>query len=607
MTLNALSVLKVMRVLYVEDDAATREELAMMIEPWVGELGVAINGQAGLTLYASERHDIVVTDIQMPVMNGLAMCTEIRHLNAQQPVVLLSAYNDVEYLFRAIELNINQYITKPVNVMHLLERLADIALNLIALREQSRHRLLLEQYRLLADESAIVTTLDPQGRITYVNDRLTQLTGHDRQELIGKEMALLSSLDEPATRMAAIWQTAQAGEKWAGIVKTRTREGNLLVVERSLVPILDESGRVMEVFSLDVDITELYSSNEVLMEALGQSEHSLQEQRDYLTAYKRALETGTSICIADGQGKILSANRQFADLLGYRVRDMSGLKLCSVIPQYDSKYWEAAEREVESPDSKILSVFHKNGKELYFNITFVPLLMRVGHPESVILVCQDITESLELTRELMDTQRDLLSLVGGVVENRSLETGMHVKRVGEISRLLAMQCGLGSAHADMIRIAAPLHDIGKVGIPDEILHKPGKLDDAEFEVMKKHAFMGYQILRKINRPLVHMAALIAHEHHERYDGAGYPRGLKGGEISIEGRIVAIVDVLDALGHVRSYKEAWDEDTILAYLQKHRGHRFDPMLVDLVLAHWDDIMSIRGRYQDNPSTNLRTMK
>ena len=597
MTLNALSVLKGMRVLYVEDDAATREELAMMIEPWVDTLDVAGNGQAGLALYASGQHDIVVTDIQMPVMNGLTMCAEIRQLNAQQPTVLLSAYNDVEYLFRAIELGITQYITKPVNVEHLLERLADIARNLLSLREQSRYRRLLEQYRLLADESAIVTTLDPNGRITYVNDRLTQLTGHDRQELIGMDMTLLSALDEPATRMEAIWQAAQACEKWAGIVKNRTRDGKLLVVERSLVPILDESGQVVEVFSLDVDITELYSSNEVLMEALGQSEHSLQEQRDYLAAYKRALETGTSICIADAQGRILSANRQFAELLGYRVRDLSGLKLCSIIPQYDPKSWGAAEREGESADSKILRVYHKNGKELFFNIAFVSLLNRVGQPESIILVCQDLTESLETTRELMDTQRELLLLVGQVVENRSQETGMHVKRVGEISRLLAIQYGLDGAHADMIRIAAPLHDVGKVGIPDDILHKPGKLDDSEFEVMKTHANVGYQILRQINRPLVRMASLIAHEHHERYDGAGYPRGLKGGEISIEGRIVAIADVLDALGHVRSYKEPWDEDTIRAYLQKHRGHRFDPLLVDLVFANWDDIMGIRGRYQD----------
>ena len=207
--MNALSVLKGMRVLYVEDDAATREELAMMIEPWVDTLDVAGNGQAGLALYASGQHDIVVTDIQMPVMNGLTMCAEIRQLNAQQPTVLLSAYNDVEYLFRAIELGITQYITKPVNVEHLLERLADIARNLLSLREQSRYRRLLEQYRLLADESAIVTTLDPNGRITYVNDRLTQLTGHDRQELIGMDMTLLSALDEPATRMEAIWQASK--------------------------------------------------------------------------------------------------------------------------------------------------------------------------------------------------------------------------------------------------------------------------------------------------------------------------------------------------------------------------------------------------------------
>jgi PAS domain S-box-containing protein len=597
MDMSALEMLKGMRLLYVEDDTDTREELAMMLEPWVVELDVAADGQAGLDLYARRRHDIVITDVQMPIMSGLAMGAEIRRLDPQQPIVVLSAYNDVEYLFHAIELGINQYITKPVNVERLLERLADIARGILALREQVRNRRLLEQYRLLADESAIVTTLHPSGRITYVNDRLAQLTGHDKRELIGMDMALLRHPEESSTRLEDIWKSVLSGNKWAGIVKNRARDGKLLVLERSLVPIINEFGQVEEIFSLDVDITDIYTSAEVLMEALSLSDHSLQEQRDYLAAYKRALETGTSICIADGQGHIISANRQFADLLGYSVRELCELELPEVVPQCDILRLEAPARVDESPDSNVMSVYHKSGKELFFNIVCVPLKMADSNLESVILVCQDVTQSLQLTRELMETQRDLLMLVGQVVENRSLETGLHVKRVGEIARLLAVQWGLDGEQADMIRMAAPLHDVGKVGIPDTILHKPGRLDAAEFEVMKAHAAMGYQILSQIDRPLVRLAARIAYEHHERYDGKGYPRGLKDGEISIEGRIVAVADVLDALAHARSYKASWDDEAIRAYFQDQRGHRFDPMLVDLVFASWDDICAIRARYSD----------
>ncbi len=597
MTLNALSVLKGMRVLYVEDDTATREELAMMIAPWVGELEVAVNGEDGKDRYARGRHDIVVTDIQMPVMNGLAMCAEIRRLSPQQAIVVLSAYNDMEYLFRAIELGISQYITKPVNVAQLLERLAAIARVILALREGENHRRLLEQYRLLADESASVTTLDPRGRITYVNDRLMQLTGHARDELIGRDMAVLRHPDEPASREETIWKSVLAGNKWSGIVKTRTRDGKLLVMERSLVPILDALGAVMEIFSLDVDVTDLHTTNSVLMEALGQSQHSLHEQRVHLAAYKHALETGTCICITTIQGIILSANRPFADLLGYGTLELSQQALHNIIPQCDTQFLETTTQTHNSPGGRMMSMRHKTGKALFCNIVFVPVAQADGPVESIILVCQDVTEALELTREVVDTQRELLMLVGEVVENRSLETGLHVKRVGEISRLLAIRCGLDREQADMLRLAAPLHDVGKVGIPDAILHKPGKLDAAEFEIMKTHAAMGYQLLGHSERPLVRMAALIAHEHHERFDGEGYPRGLKGGDISIEGRIVAIADVLDALAHARSYKPPWDDEAIRTYLLSQRGKRFDPMLVDLVFTHWDDIRAIRESYRD----------
>lgn len=140
----ALASLKSIRILYVEDDAATREELAMMLTPWVRELIVAVDGQNGLDQFRASRPDIVVTDIQMPRVSGLAMCGEIRSLAPEQPIVVLSAYNDVEFLFRAIELGINQYITKPVNVERLLLRLAQMADVLLALRERERNRVLLE-------------------------------------------------------------------------------------------------------------------------------------------------------------------------------------------------------------------------------------------------------------------------------------------------------------------------------------------------------------------------------------------------------------------------------------------------------------------------------
>jgi response regulator RpfG family c-di-GMP phosphodiesterase len=142
-----------------------------------------------------------------------------------------------------------------------------------------------------------------------------------------------------------------------------------------------------------------------------------------------------------------------------------------------------------------------------------------------------------------------------------------------------------------------MHDIGKVAIPDDILHKPAKLTDEEFEIMRTHAELGYRMLCHSQRPLLKTAAMIAFEHHERWDGKGYPRYLKGEEISIEGRITAIADVFDALGSDRCYKKAWEDEEIFELLKEQKGKHFDPELIDLFFENIDKFKEIRDRYKD----------
>jgi putative nucleotidyltransferase with HDIG domain len=210
---------------------------------------------------------------------------------------------------------------------------------------------------------------------------------------------------------------------------------------------------------------------------------------------------------------------------------------------------------------------------------------------------QDISDSIKLNDEIIETQKELIYVLGEVIENRSQETGLHIKRVALISELLARKYGLSDEYSSMIKVASPLHDIGKVGIPDDILNKPGKLTQAEFDIMKKHAELGFQLLNKLDKPLIKMAATIAHEHHECYDGKGYPIGLSGEHIAIEARIVSLVDVFDALSSKRIYKEPWSDQEVLKYLQMHKGIRFDPELVDLFMVNIDEILEIRNGLRD----------
>jgi len=592
--IKAFEVLRSLSLLYVEDDASTREELVLMLEPWLGELFVANDGQVGLDLFRDKRPDIVVTDIQMPKLNGLTMSREIRQLVPDQTIVVVSAYNDTEYLFNAIELGVDHYVTKPVNVEKLLNKLASLARGILAVREHARNQILLAQYRLLVDQSAIVCKFEPSGRITYVNDKLREISGYADDDILGHDIGELSHETEPLTSRQVRREQVQGGQRWAGMVRKRRKDGSLYVVESSVVPILDEHGRVTEVVSLDVDVTEHDRFYENLVETLSQSNRSAVEQRHFYSEYKRALELGSCICVTDLQHHIVSANAQFEALTGYQADELNGKLVSDIMPDVSAERCldlvQQANREHFT--SRISRFVDSRGQELQLSVAFVGLHNLAGEVESIIMICQDITESMRLGREIVETQRELLYMLGEVVESRSLETGLHIKRVAQVARFLAIKAGLSAEAAEMIETAAPMHDIGKVGIADAILQKPGKLDAGEFEEMKKHADIGFQILGKVDRPLIGVAAAIAHEHHERYDGQGYPNGLKGEDIAIEARIVGIADVLDALSSSRAYKPAWDEERVRDYFIEQRGLQFDPHLVDLLLAHWDTIQALR---------------
>lgn len=196
-----------------------------------------------------------------------------------------------------------------------------------------------------------------------------------------------------------------------------------------------------------------------------------------------------------------------------------------------------------------------------------------------------------LNEEIEATLKDTMLAIGEIEEIRSGETNMHTKRVAAISTKIATDYGLNKDQIKLIEITSPLHDIGKIGISDSILNKPGKLTDEEYIHMKTHSDLGYKILNNSQREILKTAAIIAHEHHEKYDGTGYPQGLKGEEISIYARIVAIVDVLDALLSRRVYKDQWKVENVISFFKEQRGKHFDPKLVDVLLQNMDSYVQL----------------
>ena len=364
---------KTLKVLLVEDNEESREQATKLLGNLFDNIVIGVDGIDGLNKFKAEKFDLVISDINMPNMNGIEMCSQIRAITKNIPIIILSAYNDSNHFMDTIKLSINGYILKPININQFLDT--------------------------------------------------------------------------------------------------------------------------------------LYESIERI------------KLRDEVYAYK--------------------------------------LKL-------------------EKVNNDLDNINHDLEKEV---------MERIG-------------EIYALNKEIEDTQKEVVFTMGAIGERRSKETGNHVKRVAEYSKIFAIHYGLSKVEVEMLKQASPMHDIGKVAIADDILNKPDRLTPKEFEVMKEHSILGYEMLKGSSRPLLKLAATVAYQHHEKYDGTGYPQCLKGEDIDINGRITAIADVFDALGSSRVYKKSWSDEAIFKFFKEERGKHFDPKLVDIFFDNLDEFLHIRDSFQDN---------
>lgn len=207
-------------------------------------------------------------------------------------------------------------------------------------------------------------------------------------------------------------------------------------------------------------------------------------------------------------------------------------------------------------------------------------------------------ENVQLQHEVEDTQREIVYRLSEAVEQRSVETGNHVRRIAFICYELAIAYGLSVEDAERVMFAAPLHDVGKIGIPDIILNKPANLTEQEWQIMQTHASIGFNILKDSKRSIIQAGAVIARDHHEKWDGTGYPEGKKGEDIHIFARIAALADVYDALRHRRCYKEAWTLEQVLAEIDSQSGRQFEPKMVDCFKRSLTKLEAILQKYPDD---------
>ncbi|MGB1198074.1 MAG: HD domain-containing phosphohydrolase [Thalassotalea sp.] len=224
----------------------------------------------------------------------------------------------------------------------------------------------------------------------------------------------------------------------------------------------------------------------------------------------------------------------------------------------------------------------------------------ITKPVSAAVVKARVATHLSLVQadELKRTRLQIIQRLGHAAEYKDNETGMHVMRMSHYSKVIALAYGFCEQQADNLLHAAPMHDLGKIGIADSIMLKPGKLTDEEFEIMKTHPQIGADILGEDDSDLITLAKTVALTHHEKWNGTGYPKGLAAQEIPIEGRIVALADVFDALTSVRPYKDAWSIEQAMAFIQEQSGVHFDPDLVTIFQQVLPQILTIKERWQDD---------
>lgn len=323
----------------------------------------------------------------------------------------------------------------------------------------------------------------------------------------------------------------------------------------------------------------------------------LDELRKILMVDSNCVGCNTSLCAATSGNDdilILAATGKFKDKVGLLVQQVFSSEL---MERFESLYHMGGGAFT---GDEYLGLFKtKDGFRclLYFNgckaLTSVERdLIRI-YATNVAIGFDNII----LTREIIETQKEVIYTLGEIVETRSKETANHVTRVAEFSYLIAKRYGMDEASAERLKLASPMHDIGKIGIPESILHKPGKLTPEEFEIIKTHAYTGYYILKNSKRQILQTAAIVAWQHHEKWDGSGYPQGLSGADIHIYGRIVAIADVFDALSHKRCYKDVWPMERIVDLFKKESGNHFDPALVDIFLAEKELFVDINNRFPE----------
>ncbi len=522
------------KILVIDDEPMIRQVFTAFLQQWGYQALEAENGRQGVALFERERADVVLTDLDMPEMSGLEVLAYIHDRSPDTPVVIISGVGQLDDAVQSVKLGAWDYLTKPIGNMAVLENTISRCLERVRLVRENKM-----YQRHLEDEVARKTEELRRKNIALGQEVI------ERKQQEEEVCRLNAHLEEIVDASGRLFMYTTVRDLLAGVLRTMHR---LLRVNM---------GRISQEASAVASSFAALREDEQTRLICGEGVYSHCDGCHPSAVLPEELEHRLSRILRQGASAFSES-----DYLGY-LRSSGGVE-CIL-------YLDNCTRVAEA-DRRLLRIYLNN--------------------------IASAIDAILLQEEIINTQKEVVITLGEVIETRSQETANHVRRVAEYSYLLAKKYGLSEQEARLLRFASPMHDAGKIGIPDAVLNKPGKLTSDETHVMHGHTTMGFDILRKSQREILKIASIVAHEHHERWDGSGYPRGLAGENIHIFGRIVALADVFDALGTARCYKAAWPLDQVLAKIRHERGAHFDPRLVDLLFDFLPDFLEVRELYPES---------
>ncbi len=458
------------------------------------------------------------------------------------------------------------------------------------------------QYKELLEESSMILYMNQKGVIVGVNKVFLDVSKYQKSSVVGKRLSSFISSDSKFI-IQTIWDCIKCNKTWKGMIKNVAQDGSVFYTRTIVKPIVDSKNNVlMYICGMD-DITEYELKREHLEHSINAITEISFEKEKIIQEYQTLLDRSTAM-IRLKKGHFIEVNQSCEQLFGYASGEL--------INRHFSIVLDNSKNNIETILDNIKKALVTRG---YIN-TYIPCLDKNGnklHIQAYIMainvssansvdsefvgILHNVTEIFEIQKELENVQKEVIYAMGSISEGRSRETGNHVKRVAEYSYLLAKLYGLDETQAILIKTASPMHDIGKLAIPDAILNKPGKLTEEEFEIMKTHAQKGYDMLYFSDRPILKASAEIALTHHEWWNGNGYPNKLSGEDIPLFGRITSVADVFDALSHDRCYKKAWPMEEVIDYMLKMKDVQFQGVLVDLLVENLDEFIKIKTEFED----------